>query len=279
MTAYRARFGSLVDRTIVRVGAAFGTIVVLLLMVIGLGITRMAVLNEHLHSITDENNVESALAVNVHTVAYDMGVSVRDIIIFTDPETLRAKHTELEEDFQHLDDTADKLGKMFTELPSTTTNGEAVASATQTYKSGRATLLLLGAIAVALAVRATVAAMKQIAQMVPNIKKTSDLVQEISAASQEQSSGVGQINAAVTQLSQTTQGNASSSEELAATAEEMANQAEQPQQTMSFFKITGSAAKRTTRRPATATARPSQPAAAKKIVTAEPDESQFVKFA
>jgi methyl-accepting chemotaxis protein len=74
-------------------------------------------------------------------------------------------------------------------------------------------------------------------QMVPNIKKTSDLVQEITAASEEQSSGVGQINSAVNQLSQTTQQNASSSEELAATAEEMSAQAEQLQQTMAFFKL------------------------------------------
>ncbi|WP_414691348.1 methyl-accepting chemotaxis protein [Noviherbaspirillum sp.] len=73
--------------------------------------------------------------------------------------------------------------------------------------------------------------------MVPNIKKTSDLVQEITVASEEQSSGVGQINTAMTQLSQVTQQNASSSEELAATAEEMSGQAEQLQHTMSFFKL------------------------------------------
>ena len=74
-------------------------------------------------------------------------------------------------------------------------------------------------------------------QMVPNIRKTSDLVQEITAASEEQSAGVGQINAAVGQMSQTTQQNASSSEELAATAEEMSSQAEQLQQAMAFFKL------------------------------------------
>jgi len=74
-------------------------------------------------------------------------------------------------------------------------------------------------------------------RMVPNIRKTSDLVQEITAASEEQSSGVGQINAAVGQMSQTTQMNASSSEELAATAEEMSSQAEQLQQAMAFFKV------------------------------------------
>ncbi|MED5621995.1 methyl-accepting chemotaxis protein [Ideonella sp. BN130291] len=78
--------------------------------------------------------------------------------------------------------------------------------------------------------------------IVPNIRKTSDLVQEISAASQEQSSGVGQINGAVSQLSQTTQQNASSSEELAATAEEMSGQAEQLQQAMAFFKLNGGSA-------------------------------------
>ena len=77
-------------------------------------------------------------------------------------------------------------------------------------------------------------------EMVPSIKKTSDLVQEITAASEEQSSGVGQINSAVGQLSQTTQQNASSSEELAATAEEMSGQAEQLQHAMSFFKLSGS---------------------------------------
>jgi len=78
---------------------------------------------------------------------------------------------------------------------------------------------------------------KLLSEMVPNIRRTSDLVQEITAASEEQSSGVGQINAAVGQLNQTTQQNASSSEELAATAEEMSGQAEQLQESMSFFKL------------------------------------------
>ena len=73
--------------------------------------------------------------------------------------------------------------------------------------------------------------------IVPNIRKTSDLVQEIAAASEEQSSGVAQINAAVGQLAQTTQQNASSSEELAATAEEMSGQADQLRKLMGFFKL------------------------------------------
>ncbi|MGY3900078.1 chemotaxis protein [Aeromonas veronii] len=74
-------------------------------------------------------------------------------------------------------------------------------------------------------------------QMVPSINKTSDLVQEISAASVEQSTGVSQINQAMNQLSQVTQQNASCSEELAATAEEMSSQAEQLQLAMEFFTL------------------------------------------
>ena len=74
-------------------------------------------------------------------------------------------------------------------------------------------------------------------EMVPSIRKTSDLVQEIAAASQEQSAGVGQINSAMGQLNKATQQNASASEELAATAEEMGGQSAQLTSLMSFFKI------------------------------------------
>ena len=76
-------------------------------------------------------------------------------------------------------------------------------------------------------------------EMVPTIRKTSDLVQEIASASSEQSSGVGQISSAINQLNQATQQNAASSEELAATAEELGAQAEQLQQTMTFFRLAG----------------------------------------
>lgn len=74
-------------------------------------------------------------------------------------------------------------------------------------------------------------------KLVPDIKRTSDLVQEITAASQEQSTGVSQINIAMSQLNQITQQNASASEELAATAEEMTSQSEQLMELINFFQI------------------------------------------
>ncbi|WP_148714246.1 methyl-accepting chemotaxis protein [Chitinolyticbacter meiyuanensis] len=76
-------------------------------------------------------------------------------------------------------------------------------------------------------------------QMVPSIRKTADLVQEITAASTEQTAGLDQINTAVSQLAQTTQMNASASEELSSTAEEMSAQAIQLQELIQYFKIAG----------------------------------------
>lgn len=77
-------------------------------------------------------------------------------------------------------------------------------------------------------------------EMVPNIKNTSELVQEIASASAAQSSGVDQINAAMGQLNQATQQNAAASEELAATSVHMGEQANHLQQLMHFFQMQGS---------------------------------------
>ena len=76
-------------------------------------------------------------------------------------------------------------------------------------------------------------------KLVPDILKTSELVQEIAASSAEQGSGATQVNRALQQLDQVIQQNASASEELASTAEELSSQAEQLQATMSYFQVEG----------------------------------------
>ncbi len=78
---------------------------------------------------------------------------------------------------------------------------------------------------------------QQISQLVPSIRKTAELVQDVFAASREQASGVQQMNRAMSQVDQVTQRNASAAEELASTAEEMASQAESLLQLMAFFKL------------------------------------------
>jgi len=77
---------------------------------------------------------------------------------------------------------------------------------------------------------------KMLNDIVPNIRKTAGLVQEVNAASGEQNTGAEQINQALQQLEQVIQHNASASEEMASTSEELSAQAEQLQEVMAFFK-------------------------------------------
>ena len=78
---------------------------------------------------------------------------------------------------------------------------------------------------------------EDILNLVPDIQKTAELVQEISAASGEQSSGANQVNLAVQQLDTIIQEHSATSEQLASTAEELAAQSIQLQNTIAFFKI------------------------------------------
>ncbi|MBZ9558811.1 MULTISPECIES: methyl-accepting chemotaxis protein [Modicisalibacter] len=92
---------------------------------------------------------------------------------------------------------------------------------------------------------------EMLAALVPGIQRTSELVQEISAASVEQDKGAGEINKALQQLDQVVQQSAASAEEMAATSEELSAQAEQMNATIGFFRIDERAAT-TTKRPAKA---------------------------
>ncbi len=80
---------------------------------------------------------------------------------------------------------------------------------------------------------------KMLAKLVPDIRKTAELVQEISAASREQATGAGQINSAIQQLSRVIQENAGAAEEMASTAEELSAQAAHLQATLGFFRTGG----------------------------------------
>jgi methyl-accepting chemotaxis protein len=73
--------------------------------------------------------------------------------------------------------------------------------------------------------------------IVQQVKRVSDLIAEISAASAEQTSGIGQIGDAVTQLDQATQQNAALVEQSAAAAESLRQQAEQLVAAVSVFRV------------------------------------------
>jgi len=78
---------------------------------------------------------------------------------------------------------------------------------------------------------------QQLNQLVPSIRKTAELVQEVAASSLEQSSSVREMNNAMIQVDQVTQRNAAASEELSSTAEELSAQSEALMQQVGFFRL------------------------------------------
>jgi methyl-accepting chemotaxis protein len=87
------------------------------------------------------------------------------------------------------------------------------------------------------ALKLTDKAKESLEVMIPEVQKTSQLVQEISAASTEQSSGADQINNAIQQLNQVTQENASASEEMSTSSEELSSQADSLRDIVAYFRI------------------------------------------
>lgn len=74
-------------------------------------------------------------------------------------------------------------------------------------------------------------------EVVGSIRRVTDIMGEISAASSEQSQGVAQVGEAVTQMDQTTQRNAALVEEMAAAASSLENQAQELVETVAVFKL------------------------------------------
>jgi methyl-accepting chemotaxis protein len=85
-------------------------------------------------------------------------------------------------------------------------------------------------------VRAAQSAGEMLQTLVPNIRRTAELVSEISAACREQDVGASQINEAIQQLDKVTQQNAAASDEMTATSEELSGQAEELQASIAFFR-------------------------------------------
>ncbi|PZR32941.1 methyl-accepting chemotaxis protein [Caulobacter segnis] len=99
-------------------------------------------------------------------------------------------------------------------------------------------------------VKAAQTAGEMLTSLVPNIRKTAELVSEISAACREQDIGASQINEAIQQLDKVTQQNASASEEMSATSEELAAQAEELQTSIAYFRTDSAHGRRSAPRPA-----------------------------
>jgi methyl-accepting chemotaxis protein len=114
---------------------------------------------------------------------------------------------------------------------------------------------------------------EMLAKLVPDIKKTASLIEEISAACREQDIGANQVNQAIQQLDKVIQQNAGAAEEMSATSEGLSHQAEELQKNIAFFRLGETApavAKQTTPAPQAA----AKPKAQARIKTAQSSKSK-----
>src|SRR5882757_6886177 len=109
-----------------RLAMAFGAVLLLLIGVVLTGVSRMSLVNDHLHSITTENNVEAREANDIRANAFRIGLTVRDLIITTDEATLKSQREQLEASGKTLEASVEKLDQLFTSLASTTPTEKAL---------------------------------------------------------------------------------------------------------------------------------------------------------
>jgi methyl-accepting chemotaxis protein len=113
---------------------------------------------------------------------------------------------------------------------------------------------------------------KTMGEVVQSVKRVTDIMGEISAASQEQSSGIEQVNQTVTQMDQVTQQNAALVEEAAAAAKSLEDQAEGLAQSITVFKLAQSSHAGVAAAPAARAATPSP-----RIVRSQPAKAATPK--
>jgi len=118
---------------------------------------------------------------------------------------------------------------------------------------------------------------KTMDEIVESVRRVTDIMAEITAASQEQTSGIGQINQAVTQMDQVTQQNAALVEEAAAAAASLQEQAEGLSQVVSVFRLDPAMARAP--RPAASNAGASKPAGRPKTEPRQPPAAKPGLFA
>jgi len=108
---------------------------------------------------------------------------------------------------------------------------------------------------------------ENLGEIVDSVKKVSDIVSEIAAASQEQTAGIGQVNQAVSSMDEVTQQNAALAEETSAAAASMTDKAQEMMQLMGFFTISGGGGAQTFRPEVVPASRAAPPISTSKAAT------------
>jgi methyl-accepting chemotaxis protein len=102
-----------------RLGAGFGLVLVLLILVTALGLSQMAHIQANLDAIVNANNVEADLVASMHTSVTDQMIAVRDIVMLTEVSKTQAAVDRIKMQTKKYAEAETKLSKMFSVLQGT----------------------------------------------------------------------------------------------------------------------------------------------------------------
>jgi methyl-accepting chemotaxis protein len=103
-----------------RLTLAFSVVLLLLLSVIGIGITHMQQIDHELSLITQMNNVEIGHATEMQALSLDIGSNMRDMLIVSDPAALNARLEQVRSGHQAMEKEASGIEQMFAQDEGTT---------------------------------------------------------------------------------------------------------------------------------------------------------------
>lgn len=106
-------------RVATRLAVAFTIVLLLLLAVVGLGISRLGLINDGL-AITQENNAEMLHALGMRSAAFETSIAIRNLVLLTDAAKLKQEQVSLTEAFQRFESDEAALGQTFSTVADTT---------------------------------------------------------------------------------------------------------------------------------------------------------------
>src|SRR5471032_2148835 len=109
-----------------RLGVGFGLVAALLALVAGLGVNRMAQMQDRVNEITQVNSVEARLAATMDLTVTERALALRNLILLTEPKEMQGEVDRIAAQQKKYADAQDQLGAMFRTSPSTAPDRKSV---------------------------------------------------------------------------------------------------------------------------------------------------------
>jgi methyl-accepting chemotaxis protein len=118
-----------------RLGAGFGVVVLSMVVLTGVGVTRVEAINDRLSTINDNNSVKQRYAINFRGSVHDRAISLRDVVLATTPGDVQAEVDTIAELAGKYADSATKMDEIFADASKVNAEEKADLAAIQAIEA------------------------------------------------------------------------------------------------------------------------------------------------